>query len=150
MVPLIVSVLTRLPFAEGMLLHEHGDYGLHSHAVSLDDLREGDLCAAWHHHHDGDHAPCNDNHSGSCDTEHSDSLLVIVNHPTIATGVHNATDTVIASTLRFSSRVWSRSMPQSDPPNTRRFLTAAWPSAHPQRPAFALDALLQSSHALLL
>ena len=40
---LVLALLARVPFADGLLLHDHSDHGVHSHAVALNDLREGDL-----------------------------------------------------------------------------------------------------------
>lgn len=150
-IPLIVAAVVRVPLADGLLLHDHGEQGLHSHTVTLDDLCEGDLRASWHRHHDhthhGDHDHGNTDSDGG---EYADSLFIFVNSPAIATGVHCSSDTVIASNRRPSFSVWPRSMLPSDSSNVSRFLAAPWPPAHSLRPVFALDALLQSSQALLL
>ena len=150
-VALILALLARVPFADGLLLHDHGDNGIHSHTVTLDDLRNDGPPAAWHHHHDDipddDHGDRNNDSDGG---EYSDPLFIFMSDPAIATGIHCSSGTVIASIQKPSSRVLPRSMVPGDPPDASRFLTAPWPSAHSLRPAFALDALLQSSHALLL
>ena len=145
--PLILALLARVPFADGLLLHDHSDHGIHSHTVTLDDLREGDLRAAWYRHHDEDR---NDRNNDSDDGEYADLLFIFVSDPAITTGIHCSSGAVIASIQHLSSKVLPRSMLPSDPTDTYRFSAAPWPSAHPLRPAFALDALLQSSHALLL
>ncbi len=149
--PLILAVVARVPFADGLLLHNHGDHDIHSHTVMLDDLRDGDLRAVWHRHHDD--IPDDDNgdrHNDSDGGEHADSLFIFVNDPGIATGIHRSSGAVIASIRHRSPRVLPRSLLPGDPPDASRFMPAPWPSAHPLRPAFALEALLQSSHALLL
>lgn len=145
--PLILALLARVPFADGLLLHDHSDHGVHSHTVTLDDLREGDLRAAWHRHHDEDRDDRNNDSDGG---EYADSLFIFVNDPAIATGIHCSSGAVIASIQHLSSKVLPRLMLSSDPTDTYRFSAAPWPWAHPLRPACALDALLQSSHALLL
>ena len=38
--PLILTLLAGVPFADGLLLHDHSDHGVHSHRVMLDDLPE--------------------------------------------------------------------------------------------------------------
>ncbi len=141
--PLILALLVRVPFADVLVLHDHGDHGVHSHTVTIDDLREGALRAAWHRHHDEE---SNDSDGG----EYADSLFIFVNDPAIATGIHCSSAAEIATIQHLSSKVLPRSMLSSDPTDPYRFSAAPWPSAHPLRPAFALDALLQSSHALLL
>ena len=151
----ILAVLARVPFADGLLLHDHNDRGVHSHTVMLDDLRNNDPFAAWHRHHDD--IPYDDRDDRNNDSDGDDSrragtdpLFIFVSDPAMATGIHCSSATVIASIQKPSSRVLPRSMLPGDPPDSSRFLTAPWPSAHPLRPACALDALLQSSHALLL
>ena len=57
---------------------------------------------------------------------------------------------VTVSIRHASSNVFPRSMLLSDATDTCRFSAAPWPAAHALRPVCALDALLQSSHALLL
>ncbi|MCH8967450.1 MAG: hypothetical protein IID43_07200 [Planctomycetes bacterium] len=148
---MILALLARVPFADGLLLHDHSDHGVHSHTVTLDDLREGDLRAVWHRHHDDDRDDRNnDSDGGESRRAGTDSLLIFVSDPANAAGIHGSSGTVIASIRPLSSSVLPRSMLPSDPTESSRFLTAPWPSARPLRPAFALDALLQSSHALLL
>ena len=148
---LILALLARVPFADGLLLHDHGDHGVHSHTVTIDDLREGALRAAWHRHHDDIHDDDRDDRNNDSDGgEYADLLFIFVNDPATATGIHCSSGAVIASIQHLSSKVLPRSMLPSDPTDTYRFSAAPWPSAHPLRPAFALDALLQSSHALLL
>ena len=39
--PLILALLAGVPFANGFLLHDHSDHGIHSHAVMLAGLGEG-------------------------------------------------------------------------------------------------------------
>ncbi|MEE9293685.1 MAG: hypothetical protein V3W34_01805 [Phycisphaerae bacterium] len=145
--PLILALLARVPFADGLLLHDHSDHGVHSHTVTLDDLHEGDLRAAWHHHHDEDRDDRNNDTDGG---EYAELLFIFVSDPANATGIHCSSGAVIASIQHPSSKILPRSMLSSDPTDASRFLAAPWPSAHPLRPACALDALLQSSHALLL
>ncbi len=148
---LILALLARVPFADGLLLHDHGDHGVHAHAVMLDDLREGELCAAWHGYHDDIHDDDRDDRNNDSDGgEYADSLLIFVNDPAIAAGIHCSSGAVIASIQHPSSKVLPRSMLPSDSTATARFSHTPWPSAHPLRPASALDSLLQSSHALLL
>ena len=148
---LILALLARMPFADGLLLHDHSDHGVHSHTVTLDDLREGDLREAWHRHHDDDRDDgTNESDGGESRRAGTDSLLIFVSDPANTTGIHRSSGAVIASIRTLSSSVLPRSMLSKDPTDSPRFLTAPWPSAHPLRPAFALDALLQSSHALLL
>ena len=43
-IPLVLALLARVPFADGLLLHDHSDHGVHAHTVALDDMRDGDLC----------------------------------------------------------------------------------------------------------
>ncbi len=149
--PLILALLARVPFADGLLLHDHSDHGVHSHTVTLDDLREGDLRAAWHRYHDDIHdEDRNDRNNDSDDGEFADLWFIFVSDPAITTGIHCSSSAVIASIQHLSSEVLPRSMLPSDPTDASRFSAASWPSAHPLRPASALDALLQSSHALLL
>ncbi|MCH7719477.1 MAG: hypothetical protein IH988_00605 [Planctomycetes bacterium] len=128
-------------------MHDHSDHGIHSHTVMLDDLREGDLRAAWYGQHDEDR---NDRNHDSDDGEYSDPLFILVSDPANVMGIHCSSGAVIASIQHPSSKVLPRSMLPSDPTDTYRFSAASWPSAHPLRPASALDALLQSSQALLL
>ncbi len=154
-VPLILALLARVPFADGLLLHDHSDHGVHSHAVALDDLCEGDLREAWHRYHDDIHDDDrddrnNDSNGGESRRAGTDSLLILVNAPADAMRIHCSSGAAIASIRHLSSKVLPRSMLSSDPTNTYRFSAAPWPSARPLRPACALDALLQSSHALLL
>ncbi len=146
--PLILALLARVPFADGLLLHDHRDHGVHSHTVTLDDLREGDLREAWHRYHDDIHDDDRDDgNNDSNDGDYADSLLILVNAPADAMRIHCSSGAAIR---HLSSRVLPRSMLSSDPTNAYRFSAAPWPSARPLRPACALDALLQSSHALLL
>ena len=144
---LILVLLARLSFADGLLLHDHSDHGVHSHTVTLDDLREGELRAAWYHHHDEDRDDRNNDSEGG---EDADPLFIFVNDPATAKGIHYSSGAAIASIQQLSSKVLPRSTLLSDPAATYRSSAAPWPSAHPLRPASALDALLQSSHALLL
>ena len=149
--PLILALLARVPFADGLLLHDHNDHGVHTHPVTLDDLRDGDLCAAWHRNHDDSHHDDRDDRNNDSDGgEYVDSLFIFVSVPATTLGIHRSSGAVIASIQHLSSKVLPRSMLSGDPPDTCGLSTAPWPSAHPLRPAFALDALLQSSHALLL
>ena len=149
--PLILALLASVPFADGVLLHDHGDQGIHTHTVTRDDLCEGDLRAKWHRHHDDipddDHDDRNNDSGGR---EYAESLFIFVSDPALATGIHNSSSSVIPSNRHLSSRVLPRSMLPSDPYDAFRFMAAPWPSAQPLRPAFALDALLQTSRALLL
>ena len=149
--PLILSLLARVTFADGLLLHDHSDHGIHAHTVTLDDVREGDLRAAWHRYHDDIHDDeRDDRHNDSDGGEYADSLLIFVDDPAAAMGIHGSSGAVIASIQHPSSKALPRSMLPSDSTDASRFLTAPWPSAHPLRPVCALAALLQSSHALLL
>ena len=146
--PLILALLARVPFADGLLLHDHSGHGVHSHTVTLDDLREGDLRAAWHRYHGED---CDDKNNDSDGGEYADPLFIFVNDPANATSILCSSGAVIASIQHLSSKVLlPRSMRSSDPTEADRFSAAPCPPAHPLRPASALDALLQSSHALLL
>jgi hypothetical protein len=145
--PLILALLARVAFANGLLSHDHSDHGVHSHAVTLDDLREGDLRASWHRYHDDERDDRNNDSEGE---EYADPLFIFVNDPATALGIHYSSGVVTASIQHASSNVFPRSMQMSDPTDTHRFSAAPWPSAHALRPACALDALLQSSHALLL
>ena len=152
---LILALLVRVPFSDGLLLHDHSDHGIHSHTVTLDDLREGDLRAAWHRYHDNIHddGHRDGNNDGSSDSdggEYVDSLFIFVSDPAVATGIHCSSGTAIASIQHLSSKVLPRSMLPGDSTATARLSPTPWPSADPVRPACALDALLQSSHALLL
>ena len=149
--PLILSLLVRVMFADGLLLHDHSDHGIHTHAVGIDDVREGDLHVAWHRYHDDIHDDDRDDrHNDSGGSEYADSLLIFVSDPATATGLHCSSGAVIASVQPPSSKALPQSMLPSDSTDASRFLTASWPSAHPLRPVCALAALLQSSHALLL
>jgi len=148
---MILAVLARVPFADGLLLHDHGDHGIHSHTVALDYLSGGDLCAEWHHYHDGIHDEDRDDRNNDSDGgEYTESMLILVGVPATAIGIRCSSSAVIASIQHPSSTVLPRSMLPSDSTATAGFSPAPWPSAHPLRPAFTLDALLQSSHALLL
>ena len=135
---LVLALLARAPFAHGLLLHDHGDDGVHSHAVTADDMREVDLHATWHRHHD-------DTSNDSDSAEYADSLFIFLNAPATAMSIHGSSGTVIASIRHLSSSVLPRSIPPGDPTDV-----AHLPSANPRRPACALDALLQTSRALLL
>ncbi len=149
--PLILALLARVAFANGLLSHDHSDHGVHSHAVTLDDLREGDLRASWHRYHDDIHDDDRDDtNNDSDDGAYADPLFIFVNDPATALGIHYSSGVVTASIQHASSNVFPRSMQMSDPTDTYRFSAAPWPSAHALRPGCALDALLQSSHALLL
>ncbi len=146
---LVLVLLARVPSADGLLLHDHGDHGLHAHAVALDDLSGGGSRLAWHHHHhhdDGRHEKRDD--TDGC--EHADSLFIFVNAPATATGTHCASGAVFSPTQRFSPSASPRLIQSSDSIETRRFSVARQPCAHSLRPVSALDALLSSSHALLL
>lgn len=148
---LILALLARMPFADGLLLHDHSDHGVHAHTVTLDDLREGDLCESWHSYHDDSHHDGRDDQSDDSDgSEYVDSLYIFVSDPSTALGIHCQSGAVIASIQHPSSAVLARSMLPSDSAAIAGFSHTSWPSAHPLRPASALDALLQSSHALLL
>ena len=148
---LILALLARVPFADGLLLHDHSDHGVHSHTVTLDDLHEGDLCASWHRYHDDSHD--DDRHDRGNDSdggEYAEPLLILVSASATALAIPRSFGAAIASIQHPSSNVLPRSMLPSDSVVPAKFSPAPWPSAHPLRPAFALDALLQSSHALLL
>ena len=152
---LVLALLVRVALADGLLLHDHSDHGVHAHAVTLDDLCEGDLRPTWHHAHDDMHDDDRDDRNNDSDGGESrragtDSLVVFLNSPANASSIHCWSGAVIASIHQLSSTVLPRSVPSSHTPDASRFLTAPMPSAHPLRPASALDALLQSSHALLL
>ncbi len=149
--PLILALLARVAFANGLVSHDHSDHGVHSHAVTLDDLREGDLRASWYRYHDDIHDDDRDDRNTESDRgEYAEPLFIFVNDPATALGIRYSSGVVTASMQHPSSNVFPRSMLLSDPTDTCRFSAAPWPSAHPLRPACALDALLQSSHALLL
>ena len=145
--PLMLALLARVAFANGLVSHDHSDHGVHSHAVTLDDLREGNLPASWHRYHDDDRDDRNTELDGG---EYAEPLFIFVNDPATALGIRYSSGVVTASIQHPSSNVFSRSMLLSAPTDTCRFSAAPWPSAHPLRPASALDALLQSSHSLLL
>ena len=150
-VAMILAVLARVPFAHGLLLHDHGDDGIHSHTVTLDDLREGDLCESWLRYHDDSHKDDHDDRRHDSDGgEYPDSLFIFVSAPSTTLGIQCSSGAVIASIQHPSSKVLPRSMLPSDSTVRATLPHTPWPSAHPLRPAFALDALLQSSHALLL
>lgn len=149
--PLILTLLAGVPFADGLLLHAHSDHGVHSHRVMLDDLRQGGLCASWYRYHDDTHDDRrNDRNNDTDGDDYADSLFIFVNDPATTMGIHCSSGAVIVSTQHLSPQVIPRSMLSGDPTDTYHFSAAPWPSAHPLRPAGALDALLQSSHALLL
>ena len=148
---LVLALLARVPFADGLLLHDHSDHGVHSHTVTLDDLREGGLCASWHRYHNGIHDDERDDRNNDSDGgEYVDSLFIFVSVPATALGIRCSSGATIASIQHPSSTVLPRSMLPNDSTASAKLSPAPWPSAHPLRPAFALDALLQSSHALLL
>ena len=144
---LILALLARVLFANGLLLHDHSDHGVHSHSVTLDDVREGDLRGAWHRHHDENRDDSNNDSDGD---ESGDSLFVFVNDPTNPMGIHCSSSSGVASIQHLSPKVLPRSMLPSDRTDASRFSAAARASAPALRPDCALDALLQSSHALLL
>ena len=144
---LVLALLARVPFADGLLLHDHSEHGVHAHTVTFDDLRDFDLREAWHRHHDEEPDDRNnDSDVGEC----VDSLFIFINAPALATDVHCSSGAVLASIQQSSSKILPWSMLPSDSTATARFSRTPWPSAHPMRSDFALDALLQSSHALLL
>jgi hypothetical protein len=150
-VVLILATLARAPFAGGLVLHDHSDHGLHSHTVALDDLRDGELCTDWHHHHDGNHDHDSDDRKNDSDGDAcADSLLVFVSIPANAVHSHFSSGAVFASILRSSSHASPRSMLPRDSTAIAKLSGDPWRSAHLLRPVCALDALLQSSHALLL
>ena len=66
-IPLVLAVFARGPVADGLLLHDHSDRGIHSHTVTLDDLGEGAVRVAWHHHHDD--SPIDDHDDGNNDSD---------------------------------------------------------------------------------
>lgn len=143
---LVLALLARVPFAQGLLLHDHGDDGFHSHAVTLDDLHEGDLRAAWHRHHENTHENNREDRNNDSDGgEYAASLFIFVNDPSTALGILCSSSTMIASLRHLSSGVLPQSILPSSPSDASRR-----PLAHRRRPACALDALLQTSHALLL
>ncbi len=148
---LILAVLARAPFANGVLLHEHGVHGVHAHAVAVDDIRQVGLRAAWHRHHDDSHDEDRDDRNNDSDGgEYGDSKFLFVSVPAAALGIPCSSGSAIASIQRPPSKVFARlKLPRKQVVPSRLSLSS-WPSAHPLRPAFALDALLQSSHALLL
>ena len=148
---LVLALLARVPFPDGLLLHDHSDRGVHSHTVMLDDLREGDLCASWHHYHDDSHQDDRDDRNNDSDGgECTGLLLIFANAPATARGIRCSSDAMIASIQHLCSKVLPRSILPSDPTDTFRLFAAASPWGHPLRPVSAIDALLQSSHALLL
>jgi hypothetical protein len=148
---LILALQARVPFVGGLLLHDHSDDGVHSHTVTLDDMRAGDLCASWHRFHDDSHNDDRDNRSNDSDgSEYTDSLLIFVSTPATATGIHCSSGAMIASIQHLSSKVLPRSMLPSYSTSTSRFSRTPWPSTQPLRPFCALNALLQCSQALLL
>lgn len=150
-VPLVLAMLARVPFADGLLLHDHSDHGVHTHTVALDDLRDGDLCASWHRYHDDSHDDDRDDRNNDSNGgEYADSPFIFVGVPATTLGIPCSSGAVIASIQHPSSKALPRSMLPSDSAATAGFSHAPLPSTHPLRPAFALDALLQSSHALLL
>lgn len=154
---LILTVLVMTPFADGVLLHEHNDQGIHSHAVTHDDLHVGDLSAAWRHHHDHSHDGCphdaDNNHQHSdknTDDENGDSTFIFMNGLVNATRVRCSSGAVIASVQHAFSRELPRSILLRDMTASTRFIPGPWLSAQPLRPTCAVDALLQTSQALLL
>ena len=149
--PLILALLARVAFANGLLSHDHSDHGVHSHTLTLDDLHEGNLRASWHRYHDDIHDDDRDDRNDDSDgEEYAEPLFIFVNDPATALGMRYSSNVVTASIQHPSSSVFPRSMLLSDATDTCRFSAAPWPSAHALRPVCALDALLQSSHALLL
>ncbi len=77
--PLILALLARVPFADGLLLHDHSDHGVHSHTVTLDDLHEGDLRVAWHGRHDDLHDDDREDRNNDSDGgEYLEPLLIFV------------------------------------------------------------------------
>ncbi len=148
---LILAVLGRVPFVGGLLLHDHSDHGVHSHAVTPDDLRDGDLCAAWYRDHGDSHDDDHDDRDNDpAGDEYADPLFLFVSAPVAVMGIRCSSGAVIASIQHPSSKAWPRSMLLSDSADAYRFSATPWPLAHPLRPDSALDALLQSSRALLL
>lgn len=161
---LIVGLLaTRALFAGGVLLHDHSDHGLHSHAVTFDELGEADLHAAWHHHDDrhqrddrgedhdnGDGDGRDDERRDSDDGGLADSLLIFVNDAAMTFVGHASSAAAIASIRHLSSTATPRSIVANSSTDPRRSSAAAWPSARPVRSGSALDTILQSSTALLL
>ncbi len=148
---MIFALLARVLFADGLLSHDHSDHGVHSHTVTLDDLREGNLRASWHRYHDDIHDDDRDDRSNDSDGgEYADPLFIFVNGPATAMGIHYSSGVVTASIQHLSSKAFPRSMLLSEPTDTYLLSAAPRPSAHALRPASVLDALLQSNHALLL
>ena len=145
--PLILALLAGAPFADGLLLHDHSDHGVHSHRLMLDDLGQGGLGVTWDRYHDDIH---DDGRHDTDGDDSFDSLFVLLIDSATGTGIHRATGAAIASAQHHSSNVIPRSMLHSDSRDPHRCSAAPWPSAHPLRPVSALDALLQGSHALLL
>ena len=79
---LVLALLVRVALADGLLLHDHSDHGVHAHAVTLDDFCEGDLRTTWHHAHDDMHDDDRyDRNNDSDGGEHADSLFVFLNNP---------------------------------------------------------------------
>ena len=149
--PLILTLLAGVPFADGLLLHDHSDHGVHSHRVMLDDLRHGGLCASWYRYHDDTHDDRRNRRNNDADgDDYAGLLFIFANDSAAARGIHCSSGAVIASTQHLSPQVMPRSMLSGNPTDTYRCSAAPWPSAQPMRPGGALDALLQSSHALLL
>lgn len=150
-VPLILALLASMPFSHGLLLHDHSDHGVHTHTVTIDDLNEGDSHASWHRHdydiHDDED---NDERHDSDDGERTDPLFIFMNAPALAASIHGSSGAVLASSQYRSSKVLPRSMVPSHLTATAQRSPTPRLSAHSLRPAFALDALLQSSLALLL
>ena len=148
---LILSLPMRAPFADGLLLHDHGDDGIHVHKVTPDDIRDDGLCASWHHDHghthDGDRHERNEDSDGGA---YADPVFIVMSVPAMALGIHCSSGATVASVPHVSSKVLRWSMLPRNSQTSGTLSPALRPSAHPLRPAFALDALLQTSHALLL
>ena len=105
--PLILALLARVAFANGLVSHDHSDHGVHSHAVTLDDLREGDVRTAWHRHHDEDRDDSNIELDAG---EYADSVYLFVNHPAVAKRIRCSSGVMIASIQHLSSKALPRSM----------------------------------------
>lgn len=145
--PLILALLAGAPFANGLLLHDHSDHGVHSHRLMLSDLGQVGLGATWDRYHDDIH---DDDRNDPESNDSFDSLFVLLIDSATGSGIYRSTGAVVSSVQRLSSRVVPQSMPHSDLRDPYRFSTSPCPSARPLHPVSALDALLQGSHALLL
>lgn len=144
---LVFVLLARVPFVDGSLVHGHGYHGVHSHTVTLADPCEHDPHSTTHHRHNEDRGDGNNDSAGG---ERTDSWFIIVNAAAVASGVHRSSSAVIAKLVHPCSKVRPRLMTPGGLTDFGSFSSATCPSVRALRPVLALDALLQSSHALLL